>query len=273
MRLYVSSSARIRSTIARFFSFAHAAETMCARAASLSCRLSARRGLATIALALVASVESSPTVSQDTAPAPKVQAAHKHVPSDSHRKLFVFHTHTPSPPETTCTNTCTDASDGACDDGGPGAEFSICGFGTDCVDCGPRSTLALCPFCGTCDSQMTITGSTYTYKKTDQYYICDACFLAGGVGGRQMYIYQGWSSSTTVTNSYLWFDCSGGGWKRSIASSSCGGGQFACINPGQYGTVVDTFTGFTSCPGSGASCSLHSHSPHCLLYTSPSPRD
>ena len=38
---------------------------------------------AAIALALVASVESGPTVSQDTAPAPKVWAAHKHVPSDS----------------------------------------------------------------------------------------------------------------------------------------------------------------------------------------------
>ena len=67
---------------------------------------------AAIALALVASVESGPTVSQDTAPAPKVRAAHKHVPSDSprspsrsptsdehheKRRLF-FHGHHPHTP-------------------------------------------------------------------------------------------------------------------------------------------------------------------------------
>lgn len=37
-----------------------------------------------------------------------------------------------------CTDTCTYAGDGACDDGGPGSEFSICELGTDCTDCGPR---------------------------------------------------------------------------------------------------------------------------------------
>ena len=30
------------------------------------------------------------------------------------------------------------AGDGACDDGGEGSEFSVCDFGTDCTDCGPR---------------------------------------------------------------------------------------------------------------------------------------
>lgn len=38
-----------------------------------------------------------------------------------------------------CTNTCMYANDGACDDGGPGAEFAVCALGTDCTDCGPRS--------------------------------------------------------------------------------------------------------------------------------------
>ena len=28
--------------------------------------------------------------------------------------------------------------DGACDDGGPGATFTVCDFGTDCSDCGAR---------------------------------------------------------------------------------------------------------------------------------------
>ena len=41
-----------------------------------------------------------------------------------------------------CTETCLYASDGGCDDGGPGAEYSICALGTDCTDCGPRAASA-----------------------------------------------------------------------------------------------------------------------------------
>ena len=37
-----------------------------------------------------------------------------------------------------CTDTCRYAGDGACDDGGPGASYSLCELGTDCGDCGPR---------------------------------------------------------------------------------------------------------------------------------------
>ena len=37
-----------------------------------------------------------------------------------------------------CDDTCFDAGDGYCDDGGPNAEYNICGFGTDCSDCGAR---------------------------------------------------------------------------------------------------------------------------------------
>jgi len=47
-----------------------------------------------------------------------------------------------------CSNTCVSATDGDCDDGGPGAEYTACSLGTDCVDCGSRSSsnaLALPP--------------------------------------------------------------------------------------------------------------------------------
>ena len=37
-----------------------------------------------------------------------------------------------------CTNTCRFERDGACDDGGPDSSFSVCAFGSDCADCGPR---------------------------------------------------------------------------------------------------------------------------------------
>jgi len=36
-----------------------------------------------------------------------------------------------------CANTCYYAGDGACDDGGATSDFSSCGIGTDCADCGP----------------------------------------------------------------------------------------------------------------------------------------
>jgi len=39
---------------------------------------------------------------------------------------------------TICENTCMFAYDGECDDGGPDADWSVCDFGTDCADCGPR---------------------------------------------------------------------------------------------------------------------------------------
>jgi len=49
---------------------------------------------------------------------------------------------TPDPdpaPTPGCSDTCRYAGDGACDDGGPGASFSVCALGTDCADCGPRA--------------------------------------------------------------------------------------------------------------------------------------
>ena len=39
-----------------------------------------------------------------------------------------------------CENSCIHAMDGACDDGGPGADYAVCNLeGSDCDDCGPRS--------------------------------------------------------------------------------------------------------------------------------------
>ena len=37
-----------------------------------------------------------------------------------------------------CEEDCNYSSDGDCDDGGAGAEYSYCEEGTDCIDCGPR---------------------------------------------------------------------------------------------------------------------------------------
>ncbi len=40
-----------------------------------------------------------------------------------------------------CQNDCPFAFDGECDDGGVGAVFDVCAFGSDCSDCGPRGEL------------------------------------------------------------------------------------------------------------------------------------
>lgn len=37
-----------------------------------------------------------------------------------------------------CIDTCYWAKDGACDDGGPGSDYSLCELGSDCADCGAR---------------------------------------------------------------------------------------------------------------------------------------
>ena len=39
-----------------------------------------------------------------------------------------------------CTDTCSSARDGNCDDGGAGAEYNLCSVGSDCLDCGTRHT-------------------------------------------------------------------------------------------------------------------------------------
>jgi hypothetical protein len=38
-----------------------------------------------------------------------------------------------------CNNSCHDAGDGYCDDGGLNCDYSICEFGSDCTDCGTRT--------------------------------------------------------------------------------------------------------------------------------------
>jgi len=47
----------------------------------------------------------------------------------------------PPPDNTVCLEDCRWSSDGDCDDGGAGSEYSACGYGNDCVDCGARPIL------------------------------------------------------------------------------------------------------------------------------------
>lgn len=46
---------------------------------------------------------------------------------------------TPAAKVETCSESCKYSKDTICDDGGPGAEYTVCEYGTDCTDCGTRS--------------------------------------------------------------------------------------------------------------------------------------
>jgi hypothetical protein len=46
----------------------------------------------------------------------------------------------PAPAAPTCEEDCVHSSDNDCDDGGPGAEYSLCDLGSDCEDCGDRGS-------------------------------------------------------------------------------------------------------------------------------------
>jgi len=63
-------------------------------------------------------------------------------PSDAMQDLFQHpysETAAAADPAGDCSNTCSTAADGICDDGGPGAETTTCTFGDDCTDCGARN--------------------------------------------------------------------------------------------------------------------------------------
>ena len=54
---------------------------------------------------------------------------------ESVRHLYIL-TLCPIPVQVeTCDNTCRYAFDVDCDDGGPGSDWSLCDYGTDCRDC------------------------------------------------------------------------------------------------------------------------------------------
>jgi len=52
-----------------------------------------------------------------------------------------------APPGTLCEDSCGSAADMECDDGGPDSLYSVCAFGTDCSDCGPRNPADCVPRC------------------------------------------------------------------------------------------------------------------------------
>ena len=87
----------------------------------------------------------------------------------------------PAPPGI-CFQTCAYANDGDCDDGGPGAQYTLCDLGSDCADCGLRPiqppsppAVALVP------SEITVTNDVYN-NEVSSALTCDglAAPITGG---------------------------------------------------------------------------------------------
>lgn len=89
---------------------------------------------------------------------------------------------------TLCTETCTYADDGACDDGGPGSAFSLCALGTDCTDCGPRTS-------GTVNSWRFAapSGTNISSARTGT-----SVWVTNGTSGRYAANEDSWVQSPTV---------------------------------------------------------------------------
>jgi hypothetical protein len=99
-------------------------------------------------------------------------------------------------PVSTCTDTCNYASDGDCDDGGPGSEYDLikellgllgadCPLGSDCADCGPRVNL-LCPLVGgvpSCGGFSWLPSSLVTGYSALAFGNEDNSRYVGGFGG------------------------------------------------------------------------------------------
>lgn len=108
--------------------------------------------------------------------------------------MYTYYEHTPDS-YSRCYNTCWGStSDGVCDDGGPGAEYSVCSLGYDCADCGTRSisytynTVKYCSnscsrsFDGVCDDGGP--GSEYSLCETTSSSVtstdCTDCGIPSG---------------------------------------------------------------------------------------------
>ena len=118
-----------------------------------------------------------------------------------------------------CFEACRYAGDGECDDGGPGREFALCAYGSDCGDCGARATLCAnsCSyhFDGDCDDGGLFSAYTLCHFGSD----CGDCGpraggaehgpAAGGAGYRRTGAWRAWfaAGAIALTLVCLWPNC------------------------------------------------------------------
>jgi hypothetical protein len=74
-----------------------------------------------------------------------------------------------------CEDTCEWAADGWCDDGGPGSDYYVCEYGTDCADCGPRDDAGEPPSGPGCEDtcEWAADGWCDDGGPGSDYYVCE----------------------------------------------------------------------------------------------------
>jgi hypothetical protein len=158
---------------------------------------------------------------------------------------------------TLCTETCEYTNDGACDDGGPDSMFSVCDFGTDCIDCGPRDPSMCTPdcdgatcgpdgcggMCGTCGAmEMCVAGTCESCECMPGQCGTNACGMDCGMcmGSMEMCYREACRTPS----------CMGRTCGRDAAGGYCGTGEMGACPDGQGcldGTCVPCACGARTC--------------------------
>ncbi len=112
-----------------------------------------------------------------------------------------------------CNNNCETAYDGDCDDGGSGAAYNLCGLGTDCADCGRRSS-----------GSSSSSGSDGLTCHSESVTGCDIMFCTDAACLEAHYIVNG---ERVNCNGCDVSQCA------QVAGQICAGGQGSA--PGSYG--------------------------------------
>jgi hypothetical protein len=141
-----------------------------------------------------------------------------------------------------CTNTCEYANDGECDDGSPGAAYSLCELGTDCNDCGATpggdAGMTEVPVTACVTTLELYVDTAHTVLHSTEHY-CDEFGgeCASGSGAYTEYTEERFVGETCASRGYS-VQCSGSGlWYRpgevpDACSGSSGCDYAECIAAG-----------------------------------------
>lgn len=144
-----------------------------------------------------------------------------------------------------CYDACRWNGDGVCDDGGPGAAYSACAYGSDCSDCLARPNTCTDPaYPVYCPNTASTTGGPCWSPNTDCASIVDC---SGTINGCTDGLRFDCTTQTCVTN-----DCATNTWDRTY----CETGAQCYPSLTDCSTVIDCGGTFSGCfVGGTSSCS------------------
>jgi len=135
-----------------------------------------------------------------------------------------------------CSNTCNYASDNDCDDGGPGAEYTLCTQGTDCLDCGSHGSSSV-GFSDGIHVQFTATaqmraGTVLAWSDLLASWVGGPFSLASG--GDELIIYRGTRAAPTFLCGFCNRAAGGCGFSNIPGASSAPVGVWNYLHPSAF---------------------------------------